>query len=269
MSGEPDIVVRWEVPAAHAEDRCAQLWAAGAAAVEWSDGPGGSVTLVAGMPTAEAAHRVAAELGAQALEIDPATWRDEWRRHATAVEVAPGLVVAPTWKEIPAGPLVLRIDPGHCFGSGSHPSTRLVLAALAETPPTGLDVLDIGTGSGILAVAAARLGAASVTAVDIEADAVPVTEANAAANGVAGRVAVSTTPVEQLRSEHDLVLVNVTAGVHAAIGPAATARARPGARLILAGLLPGQWRHVAANYGACRVVEHRDLDGWEGLILRR
>jgi ribosomal protein L11 methyltransferase len=241
------------------------------------------VTLVASFPTPGAARVVADEVGGRAVEVIDTSWRDRWKDFAQPVTVGDDLVVAPAWRDVAVGGgrLVVRIDPGPCFGSGSHPSTRLVLARLVANPPVGADVLDVGCGSGILSVTAALLGAASVTAIDIDPEAVEVTAANAAANGVAERVSASATPVTEVsaraevrsRSDvggrFDVVLVNVTAGVHAAAGPAATALTRPGGTLLLAGLLPGQWRHVADAYPDTSVVDRPALDGWEGVVLRR
>lgn len=267
---QPDLIVQLSVPAAEAELAADQMWQAGATAVGL-DEAGPSTTITASFPTPAAAREVAAELagrGAALVEVDPA-WRDTWREFAQPVEVGTGLVVAPAWRDVPvgAGRLVLRIDPGHCFGSGSHPSTRLILAALDREPPAGASVLDAGCGSGILSVAAARLGAASVTAVDIDPAAVQVTADNASANGVADRVTPSTTPVADLTGGFDLALVNVTAAVQATLGPDVTRLVRPGGRILLAGLLPGQWRHVAGAYDGATVTQLTELDGWEGVEL--
>jgi len=268
VSPEPDLVVR--VPVATGDPVAAEvaalcLWDLGATAV--GEEPG---HLVASFPTAEAARTVAAELGASLEEVD-AGWRDAWKEYAEAVEVGDWLLVAPAWRPVPvAGDrLVLEIDPGPCFGSGSHASTRLLLQLLAARPPVGATVLDVGTGSGILAVAAARLGAERVVAVDVDPAAVTVTTANADRNGVRDLVAASTTPVEAVQVTADLALVNVTAGVHAELGPVTVPRVRPGGELLLAGLLPGQWRHVAASYHGCDLVERPELDGWVGARLRR
>ena len=248
-----------------------RLWQSGATAVEL-----GSSVVRASFPTPDAARLVAAELpGARVVEVDPA-WRDAWRAHAGPVEVGAGLVVVPAWRDVqlPSGRLVLRIDPGDSFGSGSHPSTRLVLGALERRPPApGTVVLDAGSGSGILSVAAARLGAGSVVAVDIDPAAVRATEVNAAANGVADRVHASATPVAELADQaesggpFDLAMVNVTAGVHAELGPAVVGLVRPGGRILLAGLLEGQWRHVARAYHPAQMVDRSVLDGWEGFEL--
>ena len=232
-----DIVVELTVTSGEAELVADRLWSAGATAVGFRDGfRDGTTTLSASFPTDAAAYQVGAELGAEVVEVDP-SWRDAWKEFAEPLSVG-RLVVAPAWREVPVTDgLVLTIDPGGCFGSGSHASTRMLLAELDARPPTGLDVLDFGCGSGILSVAAARLGARSVTAVDIDPEALEVTEANASANGV------SVCTSSRLTGRYDVALVNVTAAVHASVGPAVVS-AVDGA-VLLAGLLPGQWRHVA------------------------
>lgn len=262
------MVVEFTVADGAAELAADRVWAAGATALEWRDGDG-TVTLIASFPTSDAARLVAAEQGATLRLVDP-SWRDVWKRWAEPVEVG-GLIVAPAWRDVDVGGgrLVVRIDPGGSFGSGTHASTRMVLAALDRDPPAGLRVLDVGCGSGILAVTAALLGAAFVEAVDVDAEAVRVTAGNAEANGVGEKVRASLTPVANLEGPWDLALINVTAAVHAEIGPGVAALVRPGGRLLLAGLLPGQWRHVASAYPGTDVASQPTLDGWEGAILRR
>jgi ribosomal protein L11 methyltransferase len=272
MSGadERDVVVLWPVERAEAELAALELWDRGATAVEERDTGAGSVLLVASYPAPNAARVVAAQLELD-TELVPGGWRDAWKRHAVAIEVGPSIVVTPAWRPVPVadGRLVVEIDPGPCFGSGSHASTRLILELLAADPPVGSVVLDVGTGSGILAVVAARLGAARVVAVDLDPEAPAVTEANARRNAVDDQIEVSTTDVGDLDVVADLALVNVTAGVHIEAAGAVVDRVRPGGRLLLAGLLPGQWRHVADAYAGCEVVALPELDGWVGAVLRR
>ncbi len=264
-----DVMVRWTVASDGAELAAMTLWDHGATAVAEADGPSSTVVLTASYPTAEAAMRVAGELGAGTEDVDPG-WRDAWKAHAEPVEVGAHLLVAPAWRSVPvAGDrLVLEIDSGPCFGSGTHPSTRLILRLLAEHPPAGAVVLDVGTGSGILAVAAARLGAEEVVAVDLDPEAVAVTAANAERNGVSLLVHPSTTPVDSLDVTADVALVNVTAAVHAEVGPRVVTRVKAGGWLYVAGLLPGQWTHVAASYAGCDVMDRPELDGWVGAVLR-
>src|SRR5437762_1884353 len=146
--------------------------------------------------------------------------------------------------EVMAGRLwdlgAISIDPGSCFGSGSHPTTRMLLTLLERVvdeacAPT---VLDVGTGSGILAVAAARLGAGRVTAIDIDPASPSVTLANAAVNGVADRIQASTTPLEALPADErfDVVVANLSAATIAELAPALIARTAAGGILLLSGL---------------------------------
>jgi ribosomal protein L11 methylase PrmA len=167
---------------------------------------------------------------------------------------------------IDRGRRVIRIDPGRVFGSGSHASTRMLLAELDRRPPAELSVLDLGCGSGILGVVAAVLGAGAVWAVDTDPEALDVTAANSAANGVSHLVRTSTRVPP---GPFDLALVNLTAAVHVEVGPTAVGSTRPGGTLLLAGLLPRQWRHVAGAYAGADVAAIFELDDWEGLELVR
>lgn len=271
MVAEPDLTVELTVPVSEAELAADDMWQAGATAVALNE-DGGRVRVSASFPTPEASRQVAAEMadrGAALVQVDP-SWRDAWRQFARPVEVGAGLIIAPAWRDVPVGSdrLVLRIDPGPCFGSGSHPSTRMILAALDRRPPGPEDrVLDVGCGSGILSVAAARLGARSVTAIDIDFAAVEATTTNAEANDVAYRATASVTSLREVVGRFDLALVNVTAAVQAELGPDVCRRVRPGGRILIAGLLPGQWRHVERAYRGAVVVARSELDGWEGLEL--
>lgn len=284
MSGEDVVLVRVRVQAGERDAggegqsagvAAAALWAEGATAVEIREDAGGT-TLLAGYPTAAAARRVAgrlaAALGATAETVTDRSWQDAWRAWVHPLSIGTALLVVPAWQTVPVGNgrLTVEIDPGPCFGSGTHASTRMVLGWLESHPPVGLEVIDAGTGSGILAVAAARLGARSVVAVDVDPAAVAITGANAARNGVERVIKATTTPVSGLVSASaDLVLVNVTAGVHAEIGASCARAVRRGGTLVLSGLLPGQWQHVAGAYSGLRLAELLSLDGWEGGALQR
>ena len=118
--------------------------------------------------------------GARAADVDGG-WEDKWRAFHRPVQVGK-LWVGPPWERAPAGVRAVVIDPGRAFGTGSHPTTQLCLAALQELEPQPL--LDVGCGSGVLSIAAALLGFSPVTAVDVEAPSIEATRANAEANGV-------------------------------------------------------------------------------------
>lgn len=257
-----------------AELVAAAAWERGATAIEWQEASG-SVALVASFPTSQACLRVADELGGTAIEILDGSWQEAWKAFARPLRVAPSLVVAPAWRrvDVAGAGVVVEIDPGPCFGSGTHPSTRMVLAALAADPPVDAAVLDAGAGSGILSVTAALLGAAHVVAVDVDPEAVDATLANARRNRVEGaveaRLGVVGALLPAMRDRFDLAVVNVTAGVHAGLAGDVVALLRPGGTALLAGMLPGQWPHVEACYAGCEVVRGLDLDGWAGVQLTK
>src|SRR5690606_18195387 len=136
-----------------------------------------------------------------AVEVDDDAHLDRWREWAVTVRAGERVLIHPAWLPDPVsrpGDVVVRIEPGRSFGSGSHPSTRLVVAALEEHLVGGEAVLDVGSGSGVLAVAAALLGAASAHGVDIDPAAVSVGQHNARRNGVADRVTFAATPVGEV-----------------------------------------------------------------------
>lgn len=183
-------------------------------------------------------------------------WEARWRAHATATVAGPFRVRAP-WiepadDEVAGGLIDLVIDPGPTFGHGGHPTTRMLLEQLPATVTPETTVLDVGCGSGVLAVAAARLGARSVTAVDIDDDAVATTFANADHNAVT--VHASTTALAELDGPFDLVLCNVLQSTMTALAPDLR---RVAGRLFVSGLLAGQ---VVAGLEDVRVLDEQD--GW-------
>ncbi|HSU64010.1 MAG TPA: 50S ribosomal protein L11 methyltransferase, partial [Burkholderiales bacterium] len=161
------------------------------------------------------------------------------------------------------GRAVVRLDPGLAFGTGSHPTTRLVLRFLERELRGGEGVLDYGCGSGILAIAAAKLGAARVDAVDIDPHALDVTAANARAN----RAAVRASRPEALASKlYDVVVSNILAQPLIMLAPLLAARTAPEGRIALAGVLEGQAFEVAAHYTTWFDLRTSLIDeGW-GLI---
>jgi ribosomal protein L11 methyltransferase len=227
-----------------------RLWLAGAYAVSEE----GS-TLVAGFADRAAAEAAAADVGGEVVDVLPGAWLDAWRDFARPV-AAGRLVVVPAWVE----QVTLRIDPGRVFGHGGHPTTRLLLEELDRRIVGGESVLDVGTGSGVLAVAAKKLGAGRVVGIDIDPECVPVTTANAEANGVS--VEVSATPLAEVDGTFDLVLANIGADVLIELAPQIAAR---GGVLLLSGLLADRVDDVAAAYAGTATAS--TLDGWAMLSI--
>jgi ribosomal protein L11 methyltransferase len=162
---------------------------------------------------------------------------------------------------------VVEIDPGRAFGTGAHPSTRLLLVELACSLRGGERVLDVGCGSGVLAVCAARLGA-RVTAVDITDEALTATRRNAIRNGVETDVHVSATPVERLSGRFDAIVANIGATVLIELASALQSRLDPDGWLALSGLSPGQVSKVAAAYSRLEITAVRADDDWVALVGR-
>jgi ribosomal protein L11 methyltransferase len=170
------------------------------------------------------------------------------------------LWIGASWHAAPADALLVRIDPGLAFGTGSHPTTRLVLDFLEKGMRGGERVLDYGCGSGVLAIAAARLGAGAVDAVDIDPVAVEVARANARANSVE----VGCSLAHDLPPRHyQVVVANILARPLIELADVLIAHTAPGGRIALAGLLDGQAEEVARPYrSAFRIERSAGEDGW-------
>ena len=176
---------------------------------------------------------------------------DDWVRRSQA-QFAPlrvgRLWIGASWHTAPPDAAhVLRIDPGLAFGTGSHPTTRLVLGFIERIMQGGEQVLDYGCGSGILAIAAAKLGAAKVDAVDIDAKAIEVTRANARANGVRLNAQL---PEALSRGRYRLVMANILSQPLIALAPLLAARTQQGGRIALTGMLDVQADEVCEAYEA-------------------
>jgi ribosomal protein L11 methyltransferase len=219
-------------------------------------------------------HAAAEGCGLRTGEAHVSRVEDEdWVRRSQAqfepLRVGPRLWIGASWHSAPPdAPLVVRLDPGLAFGTGSHPSTKLVLRFLERLIAGGERVLDYGCGSGILAIAAARLGAAQVDAVDIDPQAVEVTLGNAQANGVSVRACL---PDALARGAYDIVVANILAQPLIALAAELTSRTAPGARIALAGILASQAQDVAAPYAAAFDMEVGAHEGDWALLcgLRR
>jgi ribosomal protein L11 methyltransferase len=223
---------------------------------------------LATLSTVEPAARDVRIESAPVADVD---WTALARAHHRPVAVGRRLLVAPPW-EVPAAPgrEVLVIDPGMAFGTGQHPTTRGCLAAIEAAVAAGRvrSALDVGTGSGILALALARLGVARVVAVDTDPAVLPIARATCRANGASG-VALVAGSVAAVRARFDLVVANLLADALVADAPVLAAAVAPAGRLVVSGVLDAQMSAVTAVYDGWHVTETRAEDDWRTLTLER
>ncbi len=200
------------------------------------------------------------------LALDPA-WADAWCDHATAVRVGP-LVLRPVWVTEPIGPgeIDLPLDPGSSFGSGSHPSTRGVLDAIVEWITGAERVLDVGSGSGVLSMAALLLGAGSAVGVDIDPAAGKAGRAAAELCGMQDRFEFRSGGLEALGGHFDLVLANMLIGAIESLGSDIRERCRPGGTIVLGGYLESQRDRALAAVQPVEVLSESVEDGWVTLV---
>jgi ribosomal protein L11 methyltransferase len=265
-------------------------WELGALGVVEEEEPGRGARLRAFFPETIAASALEESVrryldGLRALGFAPAAdvrvaaladenWADAWRVHFKPRAVGQRLLIAPPW-DLPApnGRIVIEIEPGRAFGTGHHGTTAGCLealeAAIERDPPSRM--LDVGTGSGILAIAAARLGVASVLAVDDDPDAVACAMANAARNHVSDRVRCALADAATLREPRvPLVVANLLSAAHRRLAAQYLRSLTPGGTLLLGGILDAE----AADLGGA-LADHglihrasRSVEGWTTLELR-
>jgi ribosomal protein L11 methyltransferase len=211
-----------------------------------------------------------------AAEITDSGWAEKWKEHFRARKVGRRIVIKPSWEELRPedGDVVLTVDPGQAFGTGTHETTRMCLRFIEDvfdlTPPPAA-VLDVGTGTGILGIAAALLGAGRVLGVDTDPVAVEVAEKNARLNGVERTFRSAGTLLSRIDDTFDLVLGNLIAEILVDLADDLVARCAPGGHLVLSGILTEKAGWVAEEFlrhGATRVGVAEDGQ-WAALLLRR
>lgn len=209
--------------------------------------------------------------------IDPATyawvqeedWANAWKAYFKPTRVGERLVVIPSWEEydLQEGDLPLYLDPGMAFGTGTHPTTSLCLRWLERLVKPGARVLDVGTGSGILAIAAKRLGAGDVVGIDIDPVAVRVARENAEQNQV--QIDVRHATLDQVEQEPaDLIIANIIASIIMEILPDVTERLKPGAHFLASGIIAEKKQAVIDALTATWLlpVEAREENGWVAIL---
>lgn len=177
------------------------------------------------------------------------------------IRISGRLWIVPSWHQAPdPDAIILVLDPGMAFGTGSHPTTRLCLEWLERSVTPGLSVLDYGCGSGILTIAAAKLGAGDVLGVDIDLQAVTAATNNAERNNVSACFVDS---AQEIRGQFDLVVANILSNPLRALAPAICSHVRPGGKLALSGILAEQSEELLATYAPYLALSVADTrDGW-------
>jgi ribosomal protein L11 methyltransferase len=278
-----------DVPSAEADDVAALLFELGADGVEERDestlatsGTPGLTTLVASFATHAMAEAAAADIDGtfspRVTELVGDAWRDEWKKHFVPFRLTERITIRPPWQAYTPEndtELVLELEPGRAFGTGLHPTTALVARAIESLAAEvfaradgGASALDVGTGSGILALIALLLGAARARAIDIDPDAVALTGENARRNGLADRLSADVSPVEALTETYDLVAANIEASVLIALAAPLTARVRAGGFLVLSGILSERAAEVRAAFAHLDLRSSTEQGEWTALVFR-
>ena len=210
--------------------------------------------------------------------VNEEDWANAWKDYYHVTHIGRKLVIRPSWREYAPkdDEMVLKLDPGMAFGTGLHPTTRMCLEQIEQHVKPGMKVLDVGTGSGILALAAAKLGAANVYCIDNSSVAVESARANVAANELNDRISVvlgelNETEAKRLADQFDLVLANIIARVIGAIAPQLAEVLTPGGILIASGIIEVR-RHEAEEpllATGLRQVDEVEIDDWVTLVMEK
>ena len=211
--------------------------------------------------------------------VEDSDWENNWREYYKPIEVGDKLVVVPEWEEAPQdGRLPLRLDPGLIFGTGSHATTRMCLAALEKFSKPGVRVLDLGCGSGILGIGALILGCESCLGVDIDPKAPDVVMSNAALNGIgadkmtawAGDIIADSSLRARIGSGYQLVLANIVADVIIPLSAVVRQFMAPGAVFICSGIIEHRWPETEAALisNGFEILDHKSEEEWHCFVCR-
>ncbi len=222
-----------------------------------------------------------AEIRISTRPIVEEDWSQGWKAYFKPLRVGKRIVIKPSWEAYVPDPMdiVVEVDPGMAFGTGTHPSTAMVIKAMEHIwenrgwsntgEGSGPEVLDVGTGTGILGIAAAKLGASSVLCLDVDPDAVETARENAYKNHVHHRVSVTLTPIWQIGEEFDLILANLDKATLLLLAKDLVKRLASGGMLVISGILEEQENAVKNAFGnlGLHVVQAMREDEWVCLTL--
>ncbi len=236
--------------------------------------PEGRGRAIAHFSSRSDADEAARELSAEGpVEIAEQDWSTAWRAHHKTMRVGPRSWVVPPWEPRPSG-VCVTIDPGMAFGTGSHPTTALCLEAcdelLASRP--GADLLDVGTGSGVIALLAVKLGAGRVVGTENDPVALQAAREGAALNGLrAARIEWLLQEPDEVPGQFGIVIANILLNTLEELAGSIAGKVAPGGRLVLSGLLAAQGDAAASAYTArgLRFLGRKERDGWIRVELER
>lgn len=203
-------------------------------------------------------------------------WANAWKEHFHVLRIGRRFVIRPSWREFEPGPedLVIDLDPGMAFGTGHHPTTELCLRWLEDLPVEGKSILDVGAGSGILSIAAARLGAGPIDAVEVDDVAARALTENLEMNGVDQRIRVHVGDFGAgvgLNRTYALVIANIISSILIRLAEPLSRAVSSDGRLLLSGVIDRHLDQVKSTFGdlGMNVVEERQIGDWYALLLER
>ncbi|MEO8956342.1 MAG: 50S ribosomal protein L11 methyltransferase [Ktedonobacteraceae bacterium] len=214
----------------------------------------------------------------QTQVVNEEDWANAWKDYFHVTHIGPRLVIRPSWREYAPKDeeVVLELDPGMAFGTGLHPTTRLCLEQVEQRTQPGMRIVDVGTGSGILALAAAKLGADSVYCIDNSSVAVESATANVALNGLSDKITVALGILDEaeatrLSGQFDIVLVNILAHIIGGMAPQLAQIVAPGGLVIASGIIEARCPDAEQPLLAAglTLIDQAAIDDWLVLIFRR
>ena len=201
-------------------------------------------------------------------------WSENWRKYFHPEKVGSLIVIKPTWEDYTASPddIVIELDPGAAFGTGTHPTTAMCIRELELLVRGGMRVFDVGTGSGVLSIAAARLGAADVTAMDYDRTAVNVAEENIRQNRLEGQIRTGISDLlKSFEGQADLIVANIIADIIIRLFEELDEHLAPGGHLLASGIIAERLPDVtevclAHSFTVDKVIEEK---GWAAMLISR
>ena len=204
--------------------------------------------------------------------VEQEDWQNAWKKYYHAMDIGERLAIVPGWEDYRTDRIRIVMDPGMAFGTGTHETTSLCLETLDSLVKGGERVLDIGTGSGILAIAALKLGADSAEGVDIDPVAVRTAGENAALNGVQDKLTVLVGDLSDKASgQYDIITANIVANAILSLAPAVPGLMADGATFIASGIIDSRKDEVIAGLeqAGLAVVEVKEKRGWECIVCKK